>query len=134
MITNLKYLFPNFETKHMPKDLTTTEEGSKLKMKMWEIRVKKYMDRKEVLRENANKLHGIVIGQCTPPLRSTIKHDAEYRIKSSNFDTLWFQKNIKKTTAGVDMKANSALTLHEQMLIFMTTRQVQSESDNDYLN
>ena len=27
MVTNLKYPFPNFETKHMPKDLTKTEEG-----------------------------------------------------------------------------------------------------------
>ena len=44
MVTNLKDLCTNFETKHMPKDLTTTEEGSKIKMKMWEIRVKKYME------------------------------------------------------------------------------------------
>ena len=43
MVTNLKYPCTNFETQHMPKDLTTTEEGSKIKMKMWEIRVKKYM-------------------------------------------------------------------------------------------
>ena len=88
MVKNLKDPFPNFETKHMPKDLTATEEGSKMKMKMWEMRVKKYMDREEVLTENVNKLYGIVIGQCTPPLRSTIKHDAEYGIKSSAFDTL----------------------------------------------
>ena len=122
MVTNLKDPFTNFKTKHMPKDITTTEEGSKIKMKMWEIRVKKYMDREEVPTESANKLYGIVIGQCMPPLRSTIKHDAEYVIKSSDFDTLWLLKKIKKTTAGVDMKANPALTLHEQMLIFMTTR------------
>ena len=102
-------------------------------MKMWEIRVKKYMDREEVLTENANKLYGIVIRQCTPPLRSTIKHDVEYGIKSSDLDTLWVLKNIKKTTTGVDMKANPELTLHEQMLILMTTRQGQSELDNDYL-
>ena len=81
------------------------------------------MDKEEVLTENLNKLCGIVIGQCTPPLRSIIKHDAEYGIKSSDFDTLWLIKNIKKTTAGVDMKVNPALTLHEQMLISMTTRQ-----------
>ena len=35
MVTNLKYPCTNFETKHMPKYLTTTEEGSKIKMKMW---------------------------------------------------------------------------------------------------
>ena len=45
MLTNLKDPFPNFETEDIPKDLTTIEEGSKLKMKMWEIQVKKYMDR-----------------------------------------------------------------------------------------
>ena len=55
------------------------------------------------------------------------------RKKSSDFDTLWLLEKIKKTTAGVDTKANPALTLHEQMLIFMTTRQGQSESDDDYL-
>ena len=69
---------------------------------------------------------------ATPGVK--IKHDSEYRIKSSDFDTLWLLKKIKKTTAGVDMKANPALTLHEQMLISMTTRQSQSESDDNYLN
>ena len=34
------------------------------------------MDREEVITENANKLYGIVIGKCTPPLRSKVKHDA----------------------------------------------------------
>ena len=109
------------------------EEESKTKMKMLEMQVKKYIDREEVLAENANKLYCIVIGQCTPPLRSTIKGDAEYGRKSTNFDTLWLLGEIKKTTAGVDTKANPVLTLHEQMLIFMTTRQGQSESDDDYL-
>ena len=79
-------------------------------------------------------MYGIVIGQCAPPLRSTIKHDAEYGINSSDFNTLWLLKKIRNTTAGVDMKVNPVLTLHEHMLVFMTTRQGQSESDNDYLN
>ena len=46
---------------------------------MWEMRVKKYIDRDEVLTLNANKLYGIVIGQCTPPLTSKIKGDTEYK-------------------------------------------------------
>ena len=52
------------------------------------------MDREEILIENKNKLYGIVIVQCTPALRQTIKGDAEYEKKSSDFDTLWLiQKN-----------------------------------------
>ena len=100
---------------------------------MWEIRVNKYIDREEVLTENSNKLYVIVIGKCTPPLRSKIKGDADYGKKSSDFDTLWLLIKIKNSIAGVDTKANPVLTLHEQMLIFITTRQGQSESDNDYL-
>ena len=34
----------------------------------------------------------------------------------------------------MDTTANPVLTLHEQMLIFMTTRQGQLELDDDYLN
>ena len=83
--------------------------------------------------ENANNFYGIVIGQCTPPLRLKIKGDAEYRKKSSDFDTLWLLEKNKKITAGVDTKENPMLTLHEQMLMFVTTRQGQSESDDDYL-
>ena len=89
MVTDLNDPFPNFENKHMPRELTKTEEESKMKMKMWEMRVKTYIDREEVLEENANKLYGIVIGQCTPPLRLTIKGDAEYGKTSSDFDTSW---------------------------------------------
>ena len=35
MVTDLNDSFPNFETKHMPKELTKTEEESKIKMKIW---------------------------------------------------------------------------------------------------
>ena len=62
-----------------------------MKMKMWEMQVKKYIDREQVLTENANKLYSIVIGQCKPPLRSTMKGDVEYGKKSSNFDTVWLK-------------------------------------------
>ena len=101
---------------------------------MWEIRFKQYMDREEILVENTNNLYGIVIRECTPPLISTIKGDAEYEKKSSDFDTLWPRQKIKKTTAGVDMKANPDLTFHEQMIIFLTTNQGLTESDDDYLS
>ena len=87
------------------------------------MRVKRYMDQGEILIENTNKLYSIVIGQCTPELRLTIKGDAEYKKKLSDFDTLWLLQKIKKTTVGVDKRANPYLTLHEKMIIFLTTNQ-----------
>ena len=43
MATYLNDLFPNFENKHIPKELTRTEEESKIKIKIWEMRVRKYI-------------------------------------------------------------------------------------------
>ena len=77
------------------------------------------MDLKDILIENTNKLYGIVIRQCTPPLRSTIEGGAEYEKKSSDFDTLWLLQKINNTTTGVDMKENLDLNLHKQMFIFL---------------
>ena len=54
--------------------------------------------------------------------------------KSQPISTLCGLNLFLKTTAGVDTKANPAVKLHEEMLIFMTSRQGQSESDDDYLN
>ena len=122
IITDLKGPVTNVDTKHIPDDLTKKEEESKIKMTMWEIRVKRYINREEILIENTNKLYGIVIGQCTPALRATIKGDAEYEKMSSYFDTLWLLKKINKTTTGVDMKANPDLTLHDRIIIFLTTK------------
>ena len=68
-------------------------------------------------------MYGIVIGLCTLDLISTIKGDAEYKKKLSDFDTLWLLQKIKKTTVGVDKRANPYLTLHEKMIIFLTTNQ-----------
>ena len=52
----------NFDTKDMLDDPTKKEEQLKIKMSMWEMRVKWYMDREEILINNTNKLYGIVIG------------------------------------------------------------------------
>ena len=40
----------------------------------------------------------------------------------------------KRTTAGAYMKANTDLTLHEQMIIFLTTNQGQTESNDEYFS
>ena len=83
------------------------------------------MDREDILIENRNKFYSIVIGQCTSQLIFTIKGDTEYEKKSSDFDTLWLLQKKKNTTAGMRMKVNPGLTLHEKMIIFLTKNQCQ---------
>jgi len=88
------------------------------KIKSWELKLKRYLDREELLYENMNKLYRIVLRQCTSALRSTLKGDKDFAVKSSNFDAQWLFTTIKTVVAGVDFKANPALTLYEELLFF----------------
>jgi len=97
------------------------------------MRYKQFLSKEEAINQNINKIYGLVIGQCTPALCSTLKSDAEYKEKSADHDTLWVLKKLKVLTAEVDQEANPAYTLHKQTLFFFNTRQGQGESDDDYL-
>jgi len=66
-----------------------------------------------------------------PALKSTLKGDNEYNDKSMMVDALWLLKKLRQIMAGVYVKANPALTLHEQVVIFFMTRQGQNESDDN---
>jgi len=68
-----------------------------------------------------------------PALKPALKGDNKYNNKSMLFDALWLLKKLRQITAGVDMKANPALTFHEQVVIFFMTQQGQNDSDFDYL-
>jgi len=97
------------------------------------MRYKQFFSREESINQNINKIYGLVIGQCTPALCSTLKSNAEYKDKSTDYDALWLLKKLKVLTAGVDQKDNPAYTIHEQMLYFFNIKQGQGESDNNYL-
>lgn len=89
IITKLKDPTTIFEDNHAPKDLTETKLASPVKVKMWELRIKQYLNRERKLRGNIHKLYPIILGQCTQVLMSTLKGDPEYEAKSEIFDVLW---------------------------------------------
>jgi len=132
LIMDLEDPLPDFESNNAPTDLPENETST-AKIELRKLRLKRYLDREELLTGNIVKLYGIIYGQCTPALKSTVKGDVEYAAKSSTFDTLWLLEKLKAITAGVDTKSNPALTLHEQILTFFTMHQGSTESDDNYL-
>jgi len=132
-VTDLTDLNTDFEMKNKPMDSTSSEIKNPIKMEEWKMRFKQYMSQEEISAENVTKLYVLVIGQCTPALRSSLKAELFYKIKSESSDSLWLLNSLKSASSGMDFKANKALTLHEQLLTFLTTRQGQNKSDDDYL-
>jgi len=133
LATELVDLRIEFEAKHGPTNLSTIKAGNMMNIRKWEIKCKNFLNRQEILIKNVHKIYGIVIGQCTPTLRSTLKSDNDYNNKSAVFDAKWLLDKLKILMAGVDPKANAAHTLHKQVLTFFNTRQGQNESYDNYL-
>jgi len=68
LIVDIKDLKESFEVYNMPADLEEEEKQSLMKFKLWEMRLKKFLDREEKLSKNIIKIYGIVLGQCMPSL------------------------------------------------------------------
>ena len=88
-MTDLKDPKTDFETNNMPNDPSSDDKTCPTKLKLWEMRIKRYLDREKTLYHNITKLYAVIIGQCTPALKSTIKGDSESEEKSKKFDALW---------------------------------------------
>ena len=97
---------------------------------MWEIKLKKYLDREDTTQENENNMYDIVIGQCIPSLHLTIKRDDKYFSKSIFLFNMAAQE-IEEDSSRGDTKSKPALTLHEQMRDLFSIIQGKTEAYDD---
>jgi len=63
IVTHLVDPRSDFETKHSPDEPSATEQTNLIKIKMWELKAKRYLDHEEVLNKNVIKIYGLVMGQ-----------------------------------------------------------------------
>jgi len=129
----LSDLKADFEGQNKPDDFSTTEQANPMRMEQWKMRYKQFIIREEILQENITKIYGLIIGQCTPALRTALKVDKDFKSKSETFEALWLSKCVKTVSSGVDINANPALALHKQLFTFLMTQQGKNESDDNYL-
>ena len=87
------------------------------------------MDREEKIKENRNKIYGIVFGQCAPSLQSAPKGVRNYEKNPKDCDFFWIMEELKKIMTGVDVKANPRLSLIEHLILFVTMPQGPTEKN-----
>ena len=90
------------------------------------------MDREEKVKENMNKIRGIVFGQCNRIFQSVMKGGSDYVKKSKYCYCLWLVKELKKITLGVYIKSNPRLYIIEQFISFFTMHEVPAETNDEY--
>ena len=65
--------------------------------------------------------------------KSDLQHLEDYKNKSRENDVIWLLEELQKLTAGIDVKANKRDNMIEAMICFLTMRQGNSESNDDFL-
>ena len=63
-------------------------------IKTWEMKMRRFLDRKESLEENTERLFGLVSGQCTQGLMAEVKANDEYDNRANACDALCLMKTI----------------------------------------
>jgi hypothetical protein len=85
------------------------------------------------MKNNMDKVYGIVKGQCSMSLQTVIKQDPDFDEKNDEHDVLWLLSKLKEVTSGLDTKSNKRSNLHEAILVLFTMKQGESKSDSSYM-
>ena len=105
---------------------------SKGEEKKWDIKMKRHVEREELVEANIEKLFALVLGQCTQGLVAEIKAENEYENKAKMNDALWLLMKIKVISAGVDSRVNRIFTYHEKLVDLVLLKQEPLEPIDDY--
>ena len=131
----LRYLedpFEHFVERHKPSPLTMPAPTFDDKF-MQQERIKAFVSRENMLRDNCTKVFGLVWRQCTSALQAVVKGEEGYKEKSSKHDLIWLLMKIKQVTSGVDVKANRHIVLLSSLLNLLNMRQQDNESNDHYV-
>ena len=85
------------------------------------------------VKRNLQKVYGIMWGQTSSALRSTLRGLDDFETKSKKLDALWLIDQMKKATTGIDSKDNSRVILHDAVAAIYRLRKGETESNDLYL-
>eukprot|EP00957_Ditylum_brightwellii_P058808 4458361-Ditylum_brightwellii.AAC.1 len=83
--------------------------------------------------DNIDKILAYTWGQCTSLLQLVIVGLSKYEDKAATCDVIWLLESLKLATAGIDSKSNKYDYLIEAILMFLTMRQGDTESNDGFL-
>ena len=122
-----------FKLNNTPAELSDEDSKKSVEQAMQTHRIKLYIAREMNLKDNMDKLYGVVTGQCSHALLSILENDEDFIDKDERCDILWLLKKLKEITSGLDIKSNKRSNLHDALITFVKTEQYSHESDDDYM-
>ena len=124
---------PIFTAEHMPEELDDEQKKSSVLVKILDQRIKKFVDREIRVQTNVKRIYGLIKGQCSHSLRALLKQEKDYEEKDGKQNVLWLLEQLKQITSGLDSKSNKRCNLFDALLVFITMKQGNEESDSAYM-
>ena len=116
-----------------PTDLTEEQAKLAVKVLLKMEEVKKFGARKQLVKDNTVKAFGLLWGQCSPGLQTSIKGENGYEGALDIHDLIWLLYAVQKVVSGVDTKASRLYVEQEALMAFTTMRQGSTETTDGFI-
>jgi hypothetical protein len=103
-------------------------------MLIWAEEVKEYVKRSRQLRSNLATVYAVAWGQCSKAMKAKLKSLDEHTRRSADNDCAWLLVHIRAVTLQFESGRNSILSLMDARTSFLTCKQVQQQTTEEYLN
>ena len=111
----------------------STATKKEVKKYILQEKVKRYINRLELVRDNMKKLYAVVWGQCTTSLQSMIRGNKDFEDKDECKDCIWLLQTVHQYMSGIDSKVNHIYNLQEAQANFINLRQFDNEANDVYM-
>ncbi len=115
-----------------PEDITDEEEKSKLKQRMWILRVDAFVARDTALKNNVKALYALVSNNISKITKSKIQSKVGYVKANKGNDAIWLLEAIEDIMINFEETKPKTQSLDDQMERIMSLRQGQ-ESNAEFI-
>ena len=96
--------------------------------RIWDYEYKAYMDRTTTLRTNCEKLFSLLLGQCTPAMRSKLESREDWKAMKASYLVVNLLVALRDVTYKFEGHKNSYLSIHLAQRDAMLVKQGNNES------
>ena len=116
-----------------PVDLTKEEEGSKLKVRLWNVKVDRYAARITALEENKTALYALMFDAVSKIMKSRLRGKIGYQSAEEKSNAIWLLTALDEIMVRFEEVKPKILSLDDQMERIMKLKQGSETTNEDFL-
>ena len=131
--SDLGYLMENMKEPELelPDELSESEKKSMLKVRLWELKVVKYSNREDLLREGKKSLFALVMDGVSKIIRSKLLGMSKFKKSETAGDVVWLLESLEDIMMKFEKNKPNIVALDDQNERIARLRQGKENVGND---